>query len=142
MSLKHDYLNTITIHTDWDLPLINRLIGDALLYCENGFWEGLQETALAMLEIAEEDKPQFKPLKQAFNQWLAAKQELEFDEDSEEAYEVFAQSEQTLATELLEYHADRDAFVIVHALDEDHYDYAWFLCFYDDVRDLDNAIHA
>ena len=117
--LTHPDLRTLTLHTDWDDTLVSELCHLALFYCENGFWDRLKEEALNLLEAFNSDPSELhRPLRRAFNAWLLEVQKYDFDfEDGETLGELEA-AEQRLADEVLEYHGDPEAYIIVHAVDE------------------------
>ncbi len=143
--LSHPDLRTLTVHTDWDDALVSELRYVALFYCENGFWDRLKDEALHLLEAFNGDPSDLhRPLRRAFNAWLLETQKYDFDfEDAEDLGELTA-AEQRLAAELLDYHADPEMYAIVHAVDDEQGDDAWFLCYASDVEDLglDRTISA
>lgn len=143
--ISHQDLRTLTVHTDWDDTLVSELRYVALFYCENGFWDRLKEEALNVLEAFNGDTSELhRPLRQAFNAWLLEAQKYDFDFEGGESLDDLEAAEQRLAAELLEYHADPEAYIIVHAVDEQRGDDAWLLCYLSDVEDLglDRAILA
>ena len=143
--LAHEALRTLTVHTDWDDSLVAELCHVALFYCENGFWDRLKDEALYLLEAFNGDFSELhRPLRQAFNAWLLEVQKHDFDLEDGENLAALEAAEQRLANELLEYHADPEMYLIVHATDESQGDDAWFLCYLSDVEDLglDKAISA
>ncbi|MCA9838576.1 MAG: hypothetical protein KC422_16780 [Trueperaceae bacterium] len=137
--LSHPSLKTLTVHTDWDLPLINKLSELAIFYYDYGFWDGINDEALAILSnYHKEDSELLRPLRHAYNAWLQAKDIVDFDFDAEDQVldENLLKAETVLANELLEFHADPNAYIIVQALDEAHGDEAWFLCYLEDIEEL------
>jgi hypothetical protein len=144
--MAHGDLRTLEVHTDWDEPLVRTLGGIALFYCDEGVWEGLDEATLHILEAFKEGEALAlsRPLRRAYNAFVVARQTADFDLDDEAADDALMAAEQALVAELLDYHADPEVYVIVHALDEAHGGEAWFLCFQGDVEGLglDRAIRA
>lgn len=135
--IQHDSLPTLTVHTDWDEPLVSNLEDISIFFCEKGYWEKVEEVALDIFQMVNQEGIESdKPLKNAYNLWLAAKQVYMFDPEDEEGNEAMTKAESDLAHVLLAYHDDPEIYLIVHALDEDHYDEAWYLCFREDVDDL------
>ncbi|CAN5880525.1 hypothetical protein BH24DEI2_BH24DEI2_15830 [soil metagenome] len=143
--LTHPDLPALTLHTDWDDPLVSELCHVALFYYENGFWDRLKDEALYLLNGFNDDPSDLhRPLRQAFNAWLLEVQKHDFDFEGGESLGDLEVAEQHLADTLLDYYADPDMYRIVHAVDEDHNDDAWFLCYTSDVEDLglDKTISA
>ena len=143
--LTHPDLRTLTVHTDWDDDLVSELCHFALFYCENGFWERLKDEALNVLETFNSDPSELhRPLRRAFNAWLLEVQKYDFDFEDGENLETLTAAEQRLAGELLDYHADPEMYLIIHAFDESRGDDAWFLCYLSDMEDLglDKTISA
>ena len=143
--LTHPDLRTLTLHADWDDSLVSELCHVALFYCENGFWDRLKDEALNVLETLNGDTSSLhRPLRQAFNAWLLETQKYDFDFGAAEDLSDLTAAEQRLADEVLNYHADPAMYAIVHAVDEDRGDDAWFLCYLSDVEDLglDKTISA
>ncbi|MEM6431480.1 MAG: hypothetical protein AAF708_19740 [Deinococcota bacterium] len=136
--LQNNFLKTLTLTSDWDFPLVNKLMSLSLISCENGYWEGLQEETLCLLELLDKThKKMNKPLRTAFNDWVKVRKIYEFDSEDEESLEELIAAELALANKILEYHADPEIYIIVHVVDEVYYDEAWLLCFLSDIQELD-----
>jgi hypothetical protein len=144
--IAHEYLRTIEIQTDWDLPLVRTLSGLAIFYCDEGVWEGIDEVAQDIMERFKEDRAMelSMPLRRAYNTMIIERRKADFELEDAAANEALVAAEQALVNELLDYHADPKMYVIVHALDEAYGDEAWLLCYLEDIEELglDKGIHA
>ena len=142
---NNNVLKTIKVHTDWDAPLVSYLYTVAILSVESECWDGIQNEAMRLLELHGENKEELtQSLRLSFNHWQQTQEILAFDPDDEESHEAMSQAEAALAKVILNYHADTNIYVIVHAVDENNGDEAWYLCFTEDVQDLgiDKSIMA
>ncbi len=146
MPLKNNQkLKIIDVHTDWDLPLVSYLYSVAIISVESDCWDGVQDEAMRLIEVfGDSEKVSTQALRGAFNNLQQCHDILAFDPDDEESHEAMSLAEAALAKEILEYFDDVSSYVIVHAIDEDHGDEAWYLCFIEDVQDLgiDKSITA
>ena len=137
-------LRTLHVHTDWDLPLVDQLKDLALIYYHwdwfEGAWEQLEALTAEILGNFSDDRTFSRELRQLYNRAVLERQKYDFAEEGEEVREA----QQALVEELLDYHADPEMYIIVHAVDDAHGDSAWFLCFVMDVEALgiDNSIQA
>lgn len=141
-------LRTLHIHTDWDLPLVDQLKDLAFVYYDwnwfEGAWEQLEALTAEILSNFGDDQTFSRELKQLYNRAVLERQKYDFADEGEDDGEEVREAQQALVGELLEYHADPEMYVIVHAVDEAHGDNAWFLCFVMDVEALgiDNSIQV
>lgn len=139
-------LRTLHVHTDWDLPLVDQLKDFALIYYDwdwfEGAWEQLEALTAEILSNFGDDQTFSRALKQLYNRAVLERQKYDFAEDDDG--EDVREAQRALVEELLEYHADPEMYIIVHAVDDAHGDSAWFLCFVMDVDALgiDNSIQA
>lgn len=87
-----------------------------------------------------DDRTFSRELRQLYNRAVLERQKYDFADDGEDVREA----QQELVEELLEYHADPEMYITVHAIDDTYGDHAWFLCFVMDVDALgiDNSIQA
>jgi hypothetical protein len=142
--IESEDLRTICVHTDWDLPLVNQLKDIAIIYYDWGWfegdWERLEALAAEILHTMGDERTHSRELRRRYNNTVTERQKYDFDDDGE----ALRNAQQALVDELLEYHADPEAYAIVQAIDEDHGDNAWFLCFMTDVEALgiDHGIKA
>lgn len=138
--LSHDDIPTVTVHTDWDFSLIPTLRGIALFFHDEGGWEGLEESAREVLQGSRSSvrSDLYGPLRQCYNAYLTARHTYRLlshlDDEADDT--ALSAAEQVLAEELLEFHADPEAYRIVHAVDVACGDEAWFLCFVLDLETL------
>jgi hypothetical protein len=146
--IASDELRTLYIHTDWDLPLVDRLKDLALIYYDwdwfEGAWEQLEALTAEILGNFGDDQTFSWELRQLYNRAVLERQKYDFAEEGTDDGGDVREAQQALVNELLEYHADPEMYIIVHAIDETHGDNAWFLCFLIDVEALgiDNSIQA
>lgn len=138
--IEDDFLETYEYDLNHDDPLLYRLMDYAEFYWHEGY-EGLEACAEMFFEIYRDAKAgedaHLRDLRKAYNSLMDSKRIADFeDELTEETLTLLSEKEEALAKELLEFHGDREVWVILEVKDTMYEQSAWFLIAKEALEDL------